>query len=65
MKINIEELSWLKRMTVISVGMGMAQTSNRPGRQLTTRYLRSSELPVALLINFGAPSLEFRRFENK
>jgi len=27
-------------------------------------YLKASGLPVALLINFGAPSLEFHRFQN-
>jgi GxxExxY protein len=31
----------------------------------TVSYLRVTNLPVALLLNFGQESLEFRRFENK
>ena len=28
-------------------------------------YLKATERPVALLINFGTPKLEFRRFDNR
>ena len=34
-------------------------------RMQTISYLKASSLPTALLINFGAPSLEFRRLANK
>ncbi len=33
-------------------------------RAQTISYLKASELPVALLINFGSASLQVRRFEN-
>ena len=33
-------------------------------RMQTISYLKASSLPTALLINFGAPSLEFRRLAN-
>jgi GxxExxY protein len=31
----------------------------------TLNYLRASGLPVALLMNFGTPRMEFRRYENR
>ena len=34
-------------------------------RMQTISYLKASSLPTALLINFGAPSLEFRRLAKK
>ncbi len=31
----------------------------------TLNYLKATGIPVALLINFGNPKLEFRRFDNR